>query len=200
MKIIGLTGGIGSGKSAAAQCFRDAGIPVIDADSTGHRLLETDPDIRQALLETFGDSILDSDGVIAREKLAELVFRDDALRKQINSILHPAIIAEVGRQCTAHHAVGCEAVIVEAALIGESGKRDAWLTELILVTASSDTRIERLVRFRNFSHEDAARRIAAQLSPERKRAIANWVIENDGDLEALQSRVLQITEEIRRMK
>lgn len=200
MKIIGLTGGIGSGKSTVAACFRDQGIPVIDADSIGHRLLETDPAIRQAILDIFGDSILDADDAIAREKLAEQVFCNEPLRKQLNGILHPAIVAEVGRQCAAHHTAGCEAVIVEAALIGESGSREPWLTGLILVTASPNIRIERLVRFRSFSREDAVRRIAAQLSPERKRVIADWVIDNDGGLEALKEHVLKVAEEIRRMK
>jgi dephospho-CoA kinase len=200
MKIIGLTGGIGSGKSAAAQCFRDAGIPVIDADSTGHRLLETDPAIRQAVIEIFDDGILTPEGAISREKLAARTFGDAAARQRLNALLHPAIIVEVGKRCAAYHVEGHDVLIVEAALIGESGQRDAWLTGLILVLASESVRIERLINYRNFSREEAIRRIAAQTPPEDKRAIADWVIENDGDLETLQARVQQVAAEIHRRK
>jgi len=198
MKIIGLTGGIGSGKSAAAQCFRDAGIPVIDADRAGHDLLENDPLIRQTVTEIFGDGIMAPDGVISREKVAARTFGDVAARKRLNALLHPAIIVEVGKRCAAHHAEGHDTVIVEAALIGESGQRDAWLTGLILVLASEAVRIDRLMQCRNFSREEAMRRIAAQTPPENKRVIADWVIENNGDLETLRTRVVQVAEEINR--
>jgi len=192
MRIIGLTGGIGSGKSAAAACFREAGIPVIDADGIGHVLLEQNPEIRNALICAFGDSILAKDGAISRERIAESVFQNASYRQQLNAILHPAIIAEVGRQCTEYHRQGNDAIIVEAALIGESEQRDPWLSGLILVLASESIRIERLVRFRNFSHEEAVRRIAAQKPPEQKRALADWVIENSGDMDALRKQVLGI--------
>ena len=196
MRIIGLTGGIGSGKSAAAACFREAGIPVIDADSIGHVLLEQDPEIRSALVCAFGDSILAKDGAISRERIAESVFKH-ILQTELNAILHPAIIAEVGRQCAEYHRQGNDAMIVEAALIGESEQRDPWLSGLILVLASEAIRIERLVRFRNFSREEAVRRIAAQKPPEQKRALADWVIENSGDMDALREQVLGIVAAIK---
>ena len=198
MKIIGLTGGIGSGKSAAAQCFRDAGVPVIDADRTGHDLLENDPLIKQTVIEIFGNGVITSDGVISREKLAARTFSDVAVRQQLNALLHPAIIAEMGKRCAAYHAEGHDVIIVEAALIGESGQRDAWLTGLILVLASESVRIERLMQYRNFSREEAVRRIAAQTPPENKRHIADWIIENNGDLTTLRTCVIQVVEEIHR--
>lgn len=196
MKIIGLTGGIGSGKSAAAQCFRDACIPVIDADSTGHEVLENDPAVKKAILSFFGEGVLTPDAVVSREKLAECTFSDPAARQHLNAILHPAIIAEVGKRCAAFQAEGHKAVIVEAALIGEAGQRDGWLTGLILVLASESVRIKRLIHYRNFSREEAIRRITAQTPPEKKRAIADWIIDNDEDMGALRTRVLQVAQEI----
>jgi len=197
MKIIGLTGGIGSGKSAAASFFREAGIPVIDADSIGHNLLENNPAIQKAVIAAFGNNITTDGGAISREKLAALAFADAAVRQQLNAILHPAIIAEVGKRCAACQAEGYDAIIVEAALIGESGQRDGWLTGLILVLASEPVRIDRLMRYRSFSREEAMRRIAAQTPPNNKRAIADWTIDNSGDLETLCTRVIQVVQEIR---
>jgi len=197
MKIIGLTGGIGSGKSAAASFFREAGIPVIDADSIGHNLLENNPAIQKAVIAAFGNNITTDGCAISREKLAALAFADAAVRQQLNAILHPAIIAEVGKRCAACQAEGYDAIIVEAALIGESGQRDGWLTGLILVLASEPVRIDRLMRYRSFSREEAMRRIAAQTPPNNKRAIADWTIDNSGDLETLCTRVIQVVQEIR---
>lgn len=197
MRIIGLTGGIGSGKSAAAACFREAGIPVVDADGIGHGLLEQDPEIRRALVDVFGGSILAEDGVISRERIAAVAFQDASARRQLNLLLHPAIIAEVGRKCAEYHQQGHDAIIVEAALIGESEQRDGWISELILVLASEAIRIERLVRCRDFSREEAMRRIAAQKPPEQKRAIADWVIENNGDLDVLQDQVMRVAAAIK---
>ena len=196
MKIIGLTGGIGSGKSAAARYFRNAGIPVIDADSTGHEVLENDPAVKQAVISFFGESILTPEAVVSREKLAERTFSNPVARQHLSAILHPAIIAEVGKCCAAFQAEGQKAVIVEAALIGESGQRDGWLTGLILVLASEPVRIERLMHYRSFSREEAMRRIAAQTPPETKRPIADWIIDNDGDLETLRTHVMRVSEEI----
>ncbi len=196
MKIIGLTGGIGSGKSQAAAYFREAGIPTIDADAIGHQILESDRDIRNALISTFGATITNDGAAIDRGKLAERVFADSSARKQVNALVHPAIIAEVSRQCAALYEAGRNTIIVEAALLAESGNQDPWLTALALVLASEQTRIERLTRHRGFTREEAQQRIAAQTIPESKKNAARWIIENNGDLDALHARVQEIAMEI----
>lgn len=197
MRLIGLTGGIGSGKSAAADNFREAGITVIDADSIGHNLLEKDPAIQEVVLAIFGEEMLADNGIISREKLAARAFADAESRQQLNALLHPAIIAEMGRQCAALQASGQATILVEAALIGESGQKDPWLDAVILVLASEALRIERLMQYRNFSREEAKRRMAAQTPPEKKSAFADWVIDNNGDQTALRACVFQIAQEIR---
>lgn len=196
MKRIGLTGGIGCGKSAAAAYFRDAGIPVIDADGVGHLLLDGDAETRAAVVAAFGDNVIGEDGAIARDRLAAHVFSDAAARAQLNAILHPAIINAVSRQCAALEEEGRHVVIIEAALLGEHGRREPWLTGLILVLASEETRINRLVQNRRFSREEAQRRIAAQTPPESKRPIADWIIQNDGDMQTLRQQVEKLVAEL----
>ncbi|MCK5863228.1 MAG: dephospho-CoA kinase [Candidatus Hydrogenedentes bacterium] len=196
MKIIGITGGIGSGKSVAADYFRKAGIPVIDTDKTGHDLLENNTTVQKAVIADFGDDITEDGKTISREKLAALIFTDTLSRQRLNAILHPEIIAEVKRYCTVLQEAGKRAVLVEAALIGESKHKEPWLTALILVAASESVRIKRLMQYRDFSREEAQRRIAVQTPPEKKIALADWIIDNNSHLEALQTQVLQIAEEI----
>jgi len=200
MNIIGLTGGIGCGKSAAAAYFREAGVPVIDADAAGHELLESDANLRAAVVGSFGGDIIGQDGALSREKLAARVFTDPDARRRLNALLHPAIIAEVGRRCAALNEAGHESVIVEAALIGEGGRRDPWLSGIILVLAEEQIRMERLMRYRQFTREEAQRRMAAQTPPETKAAFADWIIDNNADRDGLRLQVMKIADAIRARK
>lgn len=184
MKIIGLTGGLGSGKSAAASCFAEQGLPVIDADSIGHALIARDKTIQEALHDMFGAGIF-SEGAVSREKLAARVFSDDDARRRLNALLHPAIMESVSQRCASLGRAGHSAVIVEAALLGESGRREPWLAGLILVRAPSQLRLDRLVRDRGMTADEVMRRMAAQSNPDIKISIADWIIDNSGDREAL---------------
>ncbi len=196
MRVIGLTGGIGSGKSEAAAGFREAGIPVIEADGIGHSLMKNDPSVRTALINCFGDAVRGDNGDIVREKLAALVFTDEEARRQLNAIMHPVIVKEVRRQCAELEASEHAAVIVEAALLAEPGYEASWLKGLILLLASERIRVERLVQNRGLSQEDAQKRIAAQSAPEAKIPFADWVINNNGDLAMLRSQVKRVAAEI----
>ena len=195
MKIIGLTGGIGSGKTAAAGCFAEQGIPVVDADRIGHELIASDADIQQALRDIFGNDIFEGD-TVSREKIGERVFTDLTARQRLNALLHPAIINAVADRCAELARDNHPAVIVEAALLGESGRRDPWLGGLILVLAPEAVRIERLAQGRNISEIEARRRIAAQANPETKIDIADWIIDNSSDMDALRKQTSAIVEAI----
>lgn len=188
MKLIGLTGGVGSGKSTVARLLSEQGIPVIDADRIGHALIEQDHRIREALRQLFGAEIFDND-VVSRERLADRVFNDDHARSQLNALLHPAIINAVSQRCRVLAEAGHPLAIVEAALLGESGRREPWLAALILVLAPEKTRLERLACDRAMPQDEARRRMAAQQAPESKIAFADWVIDNGGDLDALRDQV-----------
>jgi len=193
MRIYGLTGGTGSGKSTAGKRFEARGIPVIDADKIGHEVYEPGGPAYDAVREAFGDAIL-TGGRVDREKLSALVFRDETARKKLNAIVHPAIQQVIAQRCMNLAQEGHNTVLIDAALLGENGTLDPWLEGLILVTAPESVRVQRLVEQRGIDPEEARRRIRAQTPPEKKVALANWVIENGGTLNALHTQVDAITE------
>lgn len=195
MKLIGLTGGIGSGKSVVAQRLEFLGIPVLDADRIGHEVLLPGGAAEGAVRDLFGEAIL-SEGSIDRALLAARVFASPALLAQLNRATHPAIEREIARQSQALLQAGHPVVVVEAALWGEHGKREAWLDGLILVRAPEALRVERLKRARGMADEAARARVRAQADPEQKVALADWVIDNDGPLDALHARVDALAKEL----
>jgi dephospho-CoA kinase len=195
VRIYGLTGGTGSGKSEAARRFREAGIPVLDADAIGHELLETPGPVHEDVLRTFGDGIL-TNGQIDREKLGEIVFRDAGQRMALNRILHPAIRTELAARCARLAMEGQRLALIDAALLGENGRLDPFLSGLVLVLSPVPLRVERLMQFRGISEDEARRRIAAQSPPEGKIALAGWVIENTGTLKELHEEVDRVAGEL----
>ncbi|MCC6152737.1 MAG: dephospho-CoA kinase [Candidatus Hydrogenedentes bacterium] len=195
MRIYGLTGGTGSGKTEAARRFASHRIPIIDADAIGHEVIASGGAAEKAVIDSFGPGIL-TDGAIDRSKLGAQVFRDDAARRKLNSIVHPAIGMAIALRCAAL-AETHEMAIIDAALIAENGKKEDYLSGLILVLCPDDLRVERLVAHRGIDEAEARRRIAAQTPPENKLALADWVIDNSGGINALHARVDEIAEELR---
>lgn len=193
MRLIGLTGGIGSGKSTVAHLLREEGIPVIEADKMGHRLLEEDAEIQKAVAETFGQDVMEN-GLLSREKLAARIFVDAGARRRLNALLHPAIIQLVNLQCADLSESGYRVIVVEAALIGEAGGREPWLSGLILVLADADVRIKRLVEHRKMREAEARRRMTAQTLPETKASFADWIIYNNGDMQTLKEKVISLSQ------
>lgn len=191
MKILGLTGGIGSGKSLVGSMLREKGVPVIDADAIGHRLLADDPEVQKDITELFGPEIFEDDS-LSRDRLAARVFSDAGARARLNAVLHPAIIRAITDECEVLAGRGHDVVVVEAALVGEEGRREPWLSGLILVLAAKETRVQRLVTMRKMREDDARQRIAAQTDPVLKVPIADWIIYNDGDLETLDKEVSRL--------
>ena len=195
IRIYGLTGGTGSGKTIAANRFEQHGICVIDADKAGHQLLEPGGGAYQQVVEQFGSDIL-TNGRIDRGKLGQLVFGDEAAREKLNAIVHPLIFQVISRRCAELYREGHRAVIVDAALLAENGVREKWLDGLILVTAPREVRAARLVAGRLITPEQAQQRIEAQSDPDQKRAAADWVVENGGDIEAFLAKIDAIAGEI----
>lgn len=195
MRIIGLTGGIGSGKSAVARRFAELGVAVIDADKVGHEVLAPGGAAEADMIDAFGDAIL-KDGKIDRELLGLRVFGDSEALQTLNAITHPCIIAEIGRRCAKLACEDAPLVVIEATLIAEHGKRDAWLDDLILVDTPLEVRIDRLTTMRGMSREDALKRVDAQGDPLRKRPIATWTVDNGKDLAQTFAQVDAIYQEI----
>ncbi len=188
-RIIGLTGGIGSGKSTVAQMLAERGASVIDADRVAHEVYAPGTEGFELVVRRFGDDVVAGDGSIDRRVLGTKVFGDARALGDLNGIIHPLVRKEVARRLLEATREEPNAVIViEAALMTETG----WLGgagTLWVVLTEPETAVARLTQNRGMSDEDARLRIAAQAKNETRRAHADLVNENDGTLEDLERSV-----------
>ncbi len=186
LTVVGLTGGIASGKSTVAEIMRGAGIPVIDADGLGHMSLEPNGIAYQAVVDEFGASILgDDDRTIDRQKLGKIVFDNPLRRAALEAITHPAIGQLAGQGLHLIEQRGIRLAVYEAALLVETGIHES-LEALIVVSCSLENQLTRLSFREGYSKQAAAVRIAAQLPMDEKLAVADHVIPNDGTLDELE--------------
>ena len=203
MLIVGLTGGIGAGKSTAARLFSVRGAAVIDVDRLGHRVLEPGGRAYAAVIDTFGTGIVGGDGVIDRRALGRIVFSDPAELAKLNSISHPAINDELAVEIDQARARGVDVAILDLALLVESslGRIDADHSYSVVVTveAPEALRVERAVA-RGMDRDDVRRRIAAQASEADRRAVADFVLVNDGDEQRLDAQVDACWQELTRRR
>ncbi len=191
MIVIGLTGGIGSGKSTVGAMLKELGAAFIDADKVGHRLLREDNDLKWAIVTAFGEKILDADEAIDRRKLAHIVFCSTAALNKLNAITHPAISQTVSEEVAQFRSEGFKVAVVEAALLVEAG----WTSQtdvIWLTVAPPDVVFKRLVEKMGYSEEEARARIACQTSNEERRRYASAVIDTDTSLGDLQARVREL--------
>ena len=195
MRIIGLTGGTGSGKSEAARRFEDRNIPAIDADEIGHEVIAPGGQTVDTVVAAFGEDIL-TDGIIDRVKLGARVFDDPEALRRLNALVHPWIGVVIAQRCSEYAQAGRTVAIVDAALLAERGRREEWLDGLILVTAKQAIRQQRLVQYRGMTPDQALQRIQAQTSPETKIPLADWIIENNGGIDELHRRVDEVAAQI----
>lgn len=179
--VVGLTGGICTGKSTVSRMLQDLGATVIDSDAIAHEIQAPGGPVHDAIVRAFGRGILDAGGRIDRGKLGALVFADPPRRAALEGIMHPAIIAESDRRVRRALAAGAELVVVDAALLVEVGRHRKF-PRLILVAASEAEQIRRLRSRNGLGEGEAQRRLAAQLPLADKRKVAHYVIENSGTL------------------
>jgi dephospho-CoA kinase len=173
MKIIGLTGGIGSGKTTVANHFIAAGIPVYIADDAARKIMQS-PEILREIEKTFGGSVFEK-GVLNRQKLSEIVFSNLDKLKKLNAIIHPAVKKNFGNWILNHK--NSPFVIYEAAILFESGSyKDCDM--IITVTAPLETRIERVIQRDKTTRQDVFKRINMQWTDEQRQAKSDFVIEN----------------------
>lgn len=192
---IGLTGGIASGKSTVARRLRELGAGVVDADALAREVVAPGSDGLRELVATFGTDILDSSGALDRKRLGAVVFGDAEARAKLNLITHPRIAALSAQRIADLQATSCPYIIYEAALLVEGGLHRA-MAALIVVTADEAQQRARVQTRDGLSEDDAVARIAAQLPTAAKRAVADYVIENNSDLAALMARTDQVHREI----
>ena len=189
MKTIGLTGGIGSGKSTVSQILAGLGAWVIDADKVGHEIYLPGKAAWQQVTAAFGRDILAADQTIDRKKLGAIVFGSEEARKKLNAIVHPLMFKEIERRIKEKRAEGfTQPIVVEAAVLIEAN----WLPlvdEVWVVVAGRSAVIERVAAQRGLSAHDTEARIVSQLADAERLKHASVVIPNDGALEDLQKRV-----------
>ncbi len=194
--VVGLTGGIASGKSTIAQFLREAAVPVIDADSVGHLVLEPNGEAYQPVIDAFGKGILDKDKRIDRTELGNQVFDNPEQRAKLEQITHPAIakLAKKGIDMIAER--GERLAIYEAALLVETGVYKG-LDALVVTSCSVATQLGRLTQRDGLTKEAAAARIASQYPLEEKVSLADHVINTDCSLTATRQATLEVLTELR---
>jgi dephospho-CoA kinase len=196
LKLIGLTGGAGSGKSTVSDMLSELGAVVIDADEAAHAVYEPGSPGFDAVANEFGEQYL-RDGRIDRARLGELVFRDESARRRLNAIVHP-LVREWMAARTAEAALRDANVVVQAVpLLFENGLERLFST-LVLVYVPEDVQLTRLVTGRGLSEDRARGMIAAQMPIDEKRKLAHHVIDNSGSVEATRKQVERMWTEIAR--
>jgi dephospho-CoA kinase len=184
--VVGLTGGIGSGKSTVAQLLARRGAMLIDADAIVHELQQPGAPVLEQLADRFGRDIVTADGALDRARLAELVFGDDQAVNDLNAIVHPAVRREIARRVAANSGTD-KVVVLDIPLITD---RDTHaMAALVVVDVPTEVAVQRVVADRAISEEQVRARIAAQLPRERRMAMADRVIDNSGDRQALERQV-----------
>jgi dephospho-CoA kinase len=195
MLLVGLTGGIGSGKSTVARLLEHRGAVVFDADVLAREAVAPGTPGHEAVVERFGANVLAPGGELDREALAAIVFADPAARRDLEAIVHPEVRRLFAEGCERHRRSD-DVIVFGAPLLVETGMHSAF-DVLVVVAAPIETQTERLLRDRGMSEEQARARIEAQAPVAEKIAVADAVIDNDGSLEDLERRVDAVWSELR---
>jgi dephospho-CoA kinase len=194
MKLIGLTGGVGSGKSTVADMMRELGAQVVDADEAAHAVYEPGSPGFDAVVREFGEEYVDG-GRIDRSRLGELVFRDNDARRRLNAIVHPLVRDWMALRTAEAAERGAEVVVQDVPLLFENGLERLYST-VVLAYAPEDVQVERLVSGRGFTPERARAMIAAQMPIANKRGLAHHVINNSGTREETLTQVRAIWKQL----
>jgi len=194
MLTIGLTGGIGTGKSLVSEFLKDQGAALINADLLGHEAYYPGTPGFQQVVDAFGKEIVGADGYVDRKKLGPIVFSDPEHMDRLNGIMHPLIKDMIVHRLTEIAPSGDEIVVVEAAILLEAGWEPIF-DEIWVVTTSSEETIARLESRNGLSREDAQQRIDSQMSSEERISYADIVLENNGTIDKLKERVEELWKE-----
>ncbi len=196
MKVIGLTGGISSGKSTVSKFLAHLGAVVIDADKVGHEVFKPGTKAWQEVVDAFGQGIISADGTIDRRKLGEIVFSNPGARAKLNQVMHPLIYEQVKSRMEEYGRKGAAIIIVEAPLLLEVGWK-SLVDEVWVTSASEATVIKRLKEQKGLPEAQSLARVRAQLTDEERIRQADVVIDTDCALDELKERVEALWRKLR---
>lgn len=180
--VIGLTGGIASGKSTVAQMFKEFNIPVVDADVIAREVVEPDQDAYEEIIKAFGEDILQADRTLDRKKLGAIIFNDAEKRKNLNQIVHPAIRKEMVARRDGYLADGASCVVMDIPLLFENDLTH-FVEKTIVVYVDEMTQKQRLMERDNYTEEEAIARMKSQMPLKEKAALADAIIDNNESVE-----------------
>ena len=195
MKLLGLTGGIASGKSTVAAILHRLGAAIINADELSREVVQPGQEAWKEIVDTFGPAILQEDKTLDRRKLRKVVFDNPEARKKLEAIIHPRVRALAERKIGELAAAGSSIIVYEVPLLFEA-QIHLWLRPVILVACDIRTQKKRLLKRDNLTEAEAQQHLDAQMSLEDKRKLADYVIENNGDLDELERQVRAVLQKI----
>lgn len=195
MKLVGLTGGIASGKSTVAKILERLGAAIVNADVLAREVVEPDQEAWKDIVARFGPVVLQPDQTLDRQKLRTVIFNDPDARKELEAIIHPRVRALAEQRIREHGAAGFAIVVYEVPLLFEA-KIHEWLRPVILVACDIDTQRRRLEQRDQIDSAAAQKIIDAQMSLAEKRRLADYVIENNGSLSDLERQVREVLAKI----
>jgi dephospho-CoA kinase len=191
--VVGLTGGIGSGKSTVLAMLAERGAIVIDADAIVHELQRAGEPVFNEMVEAFGEEIVGPDGELDRPKVASIAFADEEKRKQLNDIVHPAVGKVVLEKLAG--AGEADIVVIDIPLMTETSRAERGLKEIVVVDVSPETQVARATA-RGGDAQDVRKRMAAQASREDRLKLADHVLDNEGSIDELQRQVDELWAEL----
>lgn len=197
MFVVGLTGGIGSGKSEAARVFAELGVPVVDTDRIAHALTAIGQPVLQEIAEAFGGDMLNADGSLNRARLRECVFAAPEARQRLEQLLHPRIRERARQQLEQNAAAPYQIVVVP--LLFETGGYAGMIARSLVIDCDEAQQLARVTQRSGLSEAQARAIMAAQLPREQRLALADDVIENNGDLTSLAAKIREMHEKYKRL-
>jgi dephospho-CoA kinase len=195
VKLVGLTGGIASGKSTVAAILRRLGASIINADELSREVVQPGQDAWKEIIKSFGPDILQENKTLDRRKLRKIVFDNPEARKKLEAIIHPRVRALAERRISELAAAGSSVIVYEVPLLFEA-QIHLWLRPVILVACDIEIQKKRLLERDHLTELEAQQHLDAQMSLEEKRKLADYVIENDGTLEELEQDVRAVLQKI----
>jgi dephospho-CoA kinase len=197
VKIIGITGGIGSGKSIVSRMIKARGFPVVDLDELAHEIIEPGKPAYEKIISRFGQDILDSDRRIERRRLGAVVFQDAGARKDLEAITHPEISRLLLEKIEGYRSAGAEMLFLEIPLLFETGM-DSWIRPVIAVKCPEGVCLLRLAERDGFSASESQARMKAQMDPDEKARRADFMIDNSGGLDETRAQLDKVINELQK--